>query len=62
MKYLSVSLHIKIIYLVYSENKKVAFAKRTYLEKQKREIDLVSFVTISAWIFLICTYFNYIIH
>ena len=39
MKYLSVSLHIKIIYLVYSENKKVAFAKRTYLEKQKREID-----------------------
>ena len=61
MKYLSVSLHIKMIYL-YSENKKVAFAKRTYLEKQKREIDLVSFVTISAWIFLICTYFNYIIH
>ena len=39
MKYLSVSLHIKIIYLVYTENKKVAFAKRTYLEKQKREID-----------------------
>ena len=38
IEYLSVSLHIKMIYL-YSENKKVAFAKRTYLEKQKREID-----------------------